>query len=446
MSDEWFLWRRSSLILVVFGIFYALITPPFQTPDEPNHFFRAWQVSEGHFFPEKMNARLGGELPLSLSQVCDSFAFLKNNPSARLRGQTLARTMTIPLQPERRRFTDFANTAIYAPTAYVPQAAAIAILRPMGATPLQLLYGVRLANLFVWLALILAAIQRMPFMRSILTALALLPATLCIAASANADVLTNGLCWWLVAVLVTSIQDGEFWKKLLAVLVVAINKLIAVPLVLLGFLFPKPRVTAMLLVAGLLGALCWGQLAQGWFIPYDAYDPAYRDTQTLNSGVDPAKQMVFVLENPLFFIKTVAQSLLKALPSMAAHLVGKFGWEKNYLPTVWLALLWLMLAALVCAEKTAFSGRQRWGMAAITALYLSAFAFTMYALWTAVGADTLDNWQGRYFLSILPVAFMAVSNGILAKWKRVIHVAAMLILLGSNLAMLGFIVWRYYCC
>jgi uncharacterized membrane protein len=444
-----------SLLITLFSFVYVLLVPPFQSPDEPNHFFRAWQVSEGHFFPEKAGTRLGGTLPVSLTAVCDSFHFLKNNRSARLNYSRWRNAFIIPLESDNRRFTDFANTAVYAPTAYFPQAAAIAILRPLGATPLQLLYASRLANLFVWMALVTAALRLMPFMRSTLAAMAMLPASLCIAASANADVLTNGLCWWLLAAFLSASKNTAFWKKLLVVAVVVANKIITIPLLLLVFFVPpgagispsgpatKQRL-AILLGIGLLTAIFWGKLAQGWFIPYDVYDPAFRDTQTLNSGVDPARQMVFVLEHPVFFIKTCFKSLAQALPSLAAHFVGKFGWEKNYLPAGWLVLLWTMLATLFFSEKNPLTRWQRWGMGAVTALYFGAFAITMYALWSAVGADNLDNWQGRYFVPIAPVVMLALASGWLEKWKQQIDVAAMTVLILSNVAMAVCVWERYY--
>ena len=105
------------------GIFYAFLIPPFQSPDEPNHFLRAWQVSEGCWLPEKTtDQRLGGVLPASLAQVADSFAFLKNNPAARTTAGRIRATLDLPLSPGNSRFLDFANTASYAPSAYLPQA------------------------------------------------------------------------------------------------------------------------------------------------------------------------------------------------------------------------------------------------------------------------------------------------------------------------------------
>ena len=437
--------RSVCALLCCFGVAYALLVPPFQSPDEPNHFFRAWQVSEGHFFPEKMGNRLGGSLPASLGQLSNTFAFLRNDTHAKLQGDTWRLAMTIALDSEHRCFTDFANTAIYAPTAYIPQATAIAVLRPLGATPLQLLYATRLANVFVWILLIMAALHRATFLRSTLVVMALLPASVCLAASANADVVTNGLCWWIIVSLIATPilpMDGKKW---IVLVIVSINKLIAVPLGLLGLFFKNDRRTlAVFIGVGLMAALWWSRLAQDWFIPHGAYDPHFRDTQTLNSGVNPTAQLAFMVENPLFFVKITTKSLIESLPSMGAHFVGKFGWEKNYLSSGWILLLWVALMATIFSTANPLSVRQRGGMMTVTVLYVVAFSVTMYALWCAVGAARIDNWQGRYFVPIAPVAALAVASNWLGKWQKNIHWLTLLAVSAGNVAMMARILERYW--
>jgi uncharacterized membrane protein len=428
---------------LLFGVAFAFLIPPFQSPDEPNHLLRAYQVSEGVFFPEKQDQRLGGTLPASLAQVRDSFSYLKMNNQARLDNDLIFRSLHLPLQPENRNFLDFPNTAIYAPTAYLPQATAIALLRPLGATPLQMLYAARLANLFVWAFFVLAALWLMPFLKNTLAALALLPASLVIAASANADVITNGLCWWLVASFCAGGQKG--FKILAGLIIVCVNKLIALPLVGLFMLNRKPTFQfGVFLSVALVAALAWGGFAQKNFITYDNYNPAYRDAQTLNEGVDPARQQRFIIENPLYFIEITSKSIVKSLPSMAAHFVGKFGWEKNYLHPIWLALLWLVLAAMLASEENPLPWRQRILAGVIVALYVGMFAVTMYALWCPVGAGEVTNFQGRYFVPIAPVAALALAGGWLKRFRQRIEWGAILILAMSNVAMMADIWHRYY--
>ncbi|GAB4497340.1 MAG: DUF2142 domain-containing protein [Saprospiraceae bacterium] len=437
------LYRAFLWLALPFGCLFVFLTPPFQSPDEPNHFFRAYQVSEGVFFSEKKEQRLGGELPLSLSHLRDSFSFLKMNYELRLDKNLIFRQLKTPLETENRIFTDFPNTAIYAPTAYFPQAAAIALLRPMGATPLQMLYATRLANLFVWLLLVQAAIRLIPFLKNTLAMLALLPASLVVAASANADVITNGLSWWLVAAFCAGVS-GHF-KTVTSAIVITANKLIALPLALLVLIRQRQHTQFVFLFsASLFAALAWGYFAQKQFISYDNYHPVFREAQTLNEGVAPGRQQVFILQNPLFFAKTAFFSAIKALPSMAAHFVGKFGWEKNYLHPFWLAALWAMLAVVFFSEKNPLGKRERLLAAGVVVLYAGMFAVTMYALWCPVGAREITNFQGRYFVPIVPVLALVLANNWLEKCRNEIRLGAVFILVFGNLAMVISILSRYY--
>ena len=62
-----------------FGLMFIVLTPPFQVPDETNHFFRAWQVSEGGLSAVKQDSRVGGFIPQSLVKFSTPFYYLKGN-------------------------------------------------------------------------------------------------------------------------------------------------------------------------------------------------------------------------------------------------------------------------------------------------------------------------------------------------------------------------------
>ena len=83
-------------------------------------------------------------------------------------------------------------------------------------------------------------------------------------------------------------------------------------------------------------------------------------------------------------------------------------------------------------------------MATVLLLYVLAFAYTIYLLWIPVGADQLDNWQGRYFIPVAPLAVMAFGNGLLDKWRQeIVRFSAYILLLG-NMLMLVWIWMRYW--
>lgn len=442
-------------LALAFGTVYALLVPPFQSPDEYNHFFRAWQVSEGQYLPEKTaDGRLGGRLPASLDSLCRAFLFLKNDYAAKTDFGQIAARFRMPLQPEKTAFLDFPNTAIYAPTAYLPQAAAIAALRVFEAPPLLALYAGRLANLFLWIFLLQAALRRMPFQMMAIAFVALLPASLVVAASLNADVPTNGLCFWLTANCCARFAEQNTRIPLaewLAVMVVSVNKLVFAPLALFCFLPMLGQKTSrrtiffsLLLLATSIGAaVAWGRVSQAFFIPFEEYHPAFRAGETLNEGVDPMAQLHFVLENPLRFVGIAATSYLESLPATAAHLVGKFGWEKNYLPGWCMALLWLALVAVVFAENNPLGRQHRLLLAVIAAVCIAAFSVTMYALWCPVGSAVLTNLQGRYFVPLLPAAVLIIGLGWLLRFRAEIGLAVFGICLLAQ-AMMSFCIWQRY--
>ncbi len=448
------------LLALCFGISFALLTPPFQSPDEYNHFYRSWQVSEGHFSPEQIDGnRLGGVLPASLDSLKNQFSYLKNDYAARTSGQKIRHALSLLAEPGRRTFLDFPNTAIYAPTAYVPQATGILVSRLFTDRVLIHFYAARLGNLAVWIALLFYALRRMPFQQSGFGYLALLPSSLFLSATCNADIVTNGLSFWVIALACRVTAMGreklsftacEKTAFLLAAATTAVNKLILVPFGALAVLPALKhgrtalRKSALPLGIMLTLAVIWGRLANSWFIPYDCYAPEWRDAQTLNPGVNPSAQMDYILCHPFYFAATVVKSLFHSAPSLAAHVVGKFGWEKNYLPAWTLALLWLAMALLAFSEKNLLLAPQRLWLAAIGFVSVLLWAVTMYALWCPVGSGSLDNWQGRYFVPVLPLIYLSLCTGRLTQWRKAIRFIALGSIVAGNIILTISILDRYF--
>jgi uncharacterized membrane protein len=434
------------LIALSFGLVLVFLVPPFQSPDETNHFKRAYQLSKGQFFSDKTENRIGGYLPKSIDVLCDTFLYLKNDVKAKISFSQLQTVGQMPLEADKLQFSDFPNTAIYAPIGYIPQAIGIALLRWADAPVLYLLYAARICNLLVWCMLIWFSLRTIHFGRPLLAVLALLPSSLAIASSANPDVLCNALSWYLIACVLANLP----WSRLgvIAYWMLCLQKLIAWPLglLLLGKLEWRRASkygTIWVLGVGLALALAWGNYAQTSFISYDEYDPEWRDRQTLNPGVNPQKQLGFIIEQPIFLIKTISKSMLYAIPSMAAHVVGKFGWEKNYLPAPVLALLWLAILGLAFSEKwKAPLVVKLWAGAAVAAYWL-AFSVTMYALWCPVGADILDNWQARYFTPILPLCFLLIAQDYLSHWRKLVITAALGMVIMGNVILIWSVWMRY---
>ncbi len=187
------------ILAMIFGLSMVFITPPFQVPDEFNHFFRAYQVSEGTLVSQKQDARLGGSLPKSLPTTATPYRALPFHAENKQSIDDIFNSFNIPLNKSDRVFVDFPNTALYSPVPYLPQALGVSSGKIFQASPLILLYLGRLSNLFVWIILIFIAIRITPIYKWLFMLLALTPMSLFLAASLSADCFTNAIAFLAIA-------------------------------------------------------------------------------------------------------------------------------------------------------------------------------------------------------------------------------------------------------
>src|ERR1044071_3378139 len=175
---------------LAYGLVFVFATPPFQVPDEPAHFYRAYAVSEGTLSAQRGEAGLGAGLPGSLEELGAGYKRdLAFHSERKIAPARILRSLAVPLDAGRRGFVDFRTSAQYTPVPYLPQAAGIAVARWLGAPALGLLYAARLANLLAATFLIAAGLRRMPSYAWLLTMLALTPMAIFLRASAAADAL-----------------------------------------------------------------------------------------------------------------------------------------------------------------------------------------------------------------------------------------------------------------
>ena len=382
--------RSFCISALLFGSLFVFIVPPFQVADEFNHFYRAWQVSDGIFVGVRTaDNRLGGDLPLAVAKITQPFRSLPFHFENQIKSNTIFYNLSVPLDENKRQFVDFANTAIYAPTAYLPQAVAISIGKFWGIGPLSIFYFSRFLTLLFWLSMVYASLKILPIQRNLFVGLALLPSSLFINASASGDVVTNACSFLFIALCLKFSSEIYFYNKqivnspkgknglttylrrhqmpiyvllmFLTSLIMSLNKVAYFPLVFLFFLIKKEHVNglknkigiaAALVVSNLTAIAFWSKTIQPIYIKFEDYNPIFRIGQQLNENVDPSVQLSFILHNPLYFSKIATFSLLKTLPHTLIHYIGKFGWEKNYLP-IWLIaiLLLLLLIQAIFGEK-----------------------------------------------------------------------------------------------
>ena len=392
------------------GLAFVFGTPPFQAPDETPHFYRAYAVSEGTLWARRGPEGLGADLPASVQEIGTELrGELPGRPELKMSREKVFQALRVPLEPERRRFTDYRTSALFTLVPYLPQAAGIAIARWLGAPTLVLFYAARLANLLAATFLIGIALRRLPSYCWLLTLLALTPMALFLRASASGDAFGTAAAFLLagtVARLAWGEEERAGWRDV-AVLIASsaalcLSKPVYVPLAFLPLLIPAarlPRRGAVLLLHGAVTAAAF-TLAMA---TAGAVDLSIRP----GAPVDADRQIADALASPLRVAGIVAEDYLLRGPRYAAQVVGQLGWLDVNLPK---ALLWgyalgLGVLALVDTRRTVLVSLRQRVLLILTALATMALvSASQYASWTPYGAGHVEGIQGRYFLPLAPAA------------------------------------------
>jgi uncharacterized membrane protein len=386
----------------IFGSLFAIVTPPFQVPDEFQQFYRAYQVSTGRFTESRFGDQLGGFLPSSLERFSQQIWGEKFSPDAKVDPHRIWSTRTIPLDPGDTNFYYFANVSWHSPMNYLAQGASIALARHLGLGAMGIFYAGRLGNLFVWSLFVCAAIRLIPILNWTTVLLALTPMSLAQAASLSADATVNGVCiLFTAAVMRLAVSQSRIPPVHLIALTilgaaVSLAKTAYLPLTILFVVIPASRFSstrrywiafALFLLVCLGTTVAWSLCTFG--------------SKTYSMpGVDPHDQAIYMLHHPLQMAH-MEIGMLVAVPFIAS-IIGQLGWHaiRLWLPCAiayWVVLFW---STQLPPRDFQMKPRQRTVLAlAVIGCWIAIFSL-IYLTFTAVGGKSINGLQGRYMIPV----------------------------------------------
>jgi uncharacterized membrane protein len=402
----------------VFGTVMALIVPPFQSPDEPHHFFRAYQISEGRWIPNWQDNIGQGDLPASLAQICNPFSAVRYNKEVTSLSE-IRDVLRIPLQ-SRIRENYVLATAHYAPIAYLPQAIGIGVGRVLNWPPLVLMYVGRLTNLWTWMVLGYCALRSAPAFGPPFLLLMLMPMSLFMAASLSPDAVINGLAVLMAALAFSAAEknrdkDDSFigWRWVVEFILcsaaLSLAKVAYLPLAGLIFLVPAKRlggpwkfaiILAVLAIATTTPVMLWSRQTPGLDIVNYLGNP----------HVSARRQFQFITGHPAALLLIPIFSAQRDWLLVILSFVGRLGWLNIQLSPLFVIayLLLLLVACRPGVEGPAFPKPRRVAAVTVVAAAVSAEALLLMIdlIWTSVGGLRVDGLQGRYFIPIAPALLL----------------------------------------
>ena len=428
--------RLFLLIGGFFGLVMLLLTPPFQVPDEHDHFFRAVMISSGQFMaksypfseterqkaPPKYLKGKGGVVPVSIPYTTRKVNHkLPFHPENKQQLGDLKDMLALPLHMKGMPEV-FINTSAggYAPVLYLPAVLVIAAGKLINLSPLWLMYLGRLANLMVFLSLIYWTLKIAPTGKWIIFLLALMPMSLFLAPSLSIDGLIIASSLLLTATLLDLGRNNQkpvgqrAWFIVPGTLtILALGKVVYCPLIMLIFLSPKTIFgkdrSRLYLFTGSLGLAAISYFTWHWFtsttgtatitnIPFDYTNFQAKDK--LMPLLNSKKQLQFLLHYPSAIFTILNRTMQEQGGHYFESFIGLLGWLDTRLP-VWIYISY-PIALIVGALGTHPTGNrilvEKTLLTLIWAVCSGAILMGFYLLATPVGNAIIGGIQGRYFI------------------------------------------------
>lgn len=419
--------QNNQLFCFLVGLLCALplmfLTPPFQVPDEPQHFYRAYQISELHLVPEAEGRIAGGRLPTSLIELSsfylESRAIHTERPVIKRPWSALLDGFAIPLLPKNREFIDFSGGAFYSPIPYIPQALAIAAGRISGAGPLALMYLARFFNAVAAIFLLSLAVRCSPMFKPGFMVAGLLPMSLYLYASLSPDAMVISSAFLFTALALRAHVEKKWAPRDFVTAVVCATifcsiKVVYAPLLLISLVMAFKsefrgqalRVQVVLVVIPIAITAAWLHAVSGVIVP-------------VKTGTSVAAQMQYVAAHPLRFLQAARHGFLWN-GFYFFTTIGVLGWLTVKLPAMSYVLPIIAFSISVFSLSPVKPVRPTavflwWGFLATSSIGLVMLALYLY--WTVVAGVMVEGVQGRYFIPVIPL-FGVVIAAAISTFKR----------------------------
>ncbi len=392
-------WLVGYVFLLFVGFSISLKQPPFYMPDEGAHYLRAHEVSRLHL----INFRGNVGADVSCSEYITAAKKYHLTPNVQKKAED---GQADPLCTVRSR-----NTAgSYSFIPYIPAAAALALTDTLGWAVEQKLAAARSLNFLVWFSILFAGLMFICKGRLLILCIVLMPAFFWQLVALSADGASLASCVVFVCAVVGLIQRGQAvsgraigWLVALAMLIGASKGVYAlIALFALALWDQLPGKSWWFKVASLasptVAALGIFLLFTGMADPSQVY---------LGNGAVPAEQLNYVIQNPLAFSKTLLDMFLST--PLEAVAVPRYA-VANPRSSLNAAIIFgLALAVLMLRSDFGAGRRGRFLAAALSVAGFIGFCLPLYLTYTPVGASSILGIQGRYYLPLLPLVFVALA-------------------------------------
>lgn len=422
--------------------------PPYQNPDEANHFFRAEQISRFRLIPEQVPNGVGGSfVDVGILETAVPFLAIPLHPERKATSSLYDATSSVRWGRQLTQVA-FPNTAIYPPTLYLPTVAGIWLGKIAGSSVIQTLYYSRIANgvcatIIATLAIALAEGAAL-WLFAVLT----LPMSLALFSAVSQDGVMIACAALATSIVAKArhtklpLSDRRFAVLFLAQTAICMARPPYIPLAGLVLMTPwrSPRLRAASVVLIAAATISWSVIA---------LHTAGLDVAVSQS--DPKHQLYGLLVHPLQVLALLGHTYHTYGLDYLEQIVGRLGTLDVALPAFIHVAAWaaLMLAAVQAAVQAIRQKSLSVTAFIVTFLCMAACVFLIdmiqYLTFSSLSRATIEGVQGRYFLEVIMI-FPVVLHGStpVRNYQKYVSIAVVLTATTYIPMVAGAILQRYY--
>ncbi len=398
-------------------VFFLVTMPTFKNHDEYYHWLKAYEVSQGTLMTPQEDGVQGSMMPEGVSKV------FPTNWTA-IDYQTMKQLLSVKLNEDNKGILNPETAAVYSFVQYIPQATGIALARLVTDNVYLITYGGRIVNMIFALLVLYFAIKLMPFGKKLLLIPAMIPIAIEGFTSLSPDAMTISVAFFYIAYILhlafeKKEQLGIKEKGILLIssIVIALCKIVYIPLVGLILIIPKEKfknagnknkILNFCVIAGIavMINLIWLAISS-------------RYLSTFREG-DSKIQVLLALQNPILYIQNVLYTFNLNGSNYLLSLFGAdLGWGEliklySIVPYAFLGIY--LFTAITDNELKDKLKKYQIVWISLVILAIVGLIFTsLYVQWTTVGQTSIAGIQGRYFLPILPLVMLLLGSVVKVK-------------------------------
>ena len=308
-------------------------------------------------------------------------------------------------------WSGFTNIHLYERLAHIPTGLMIFIGRSLTLPPILILKLGTVVNHLIYTLLVYFALRRLNSGKYLMAVIAMFPTSFVLSTTYGYDHWVTGFLLLGFAYYIYEAQNPEkkIEPKNMIIMITAfiigiIPKAAYAPMILILYFIKKDKFNTAKERKIYLAAVTASILLvlASFAVPFLAAGGGEGDWRG-GSDVNGARQLMFVLQNPITFIMIFFRFLISYLNIFTQNYITYFAHLGNssFYHPILLLLGFVMITDRNENDIPTSAARYKIPVAAVGLATIALFSLAMYIGFTEVGADTIAGVQGRYMIPIL---------------------------------------------